>query len=440
MLANNKSIDLMDLGTPAIIYLTLEPANPAGWTALFGVTAQPSANPLWFDLEVVYDPAAGGVGVTLPVAVESFTNLSLGTVEGQVDGSSKLITVESFAQTAASSLSASALMTFDPTEAVPVITLAGTLDSHTETWNPVRDLLESEKSDLNFVVEVESDGTAILRFGDDTNGRFPESGTEFVAKYRIGNGAAGNVGVDSLIFLSTADARIQSCRNPLPASGGIDPETNDQIRRRAPQAFLTQERAVTMADYEAVAQQSAEVDRAVASLRWTGSWYTVFVAVEPRGGGNLPLALEQKLVSLEERFRLAGQDLELVSPQYLSLQIDLEICVDPDYFQSDVRQALLAVLGNQVLPNGQKGLFFPDNFTFGQAVYLSPVYAAARSVAGVRAVRAVHFQPQGASSVDADRYLAAGEIKLGPLQIARLENNRNFPDHGRLTLVMEGGK
>jgi len=102
---------------------------------------------------------------------------------------------------------------------------------------------------------------------------------------------------------------------------------------------------------------------------------------------------------LPRRFRLAGQDLELVSPQYVSLQIDLEICVDPDYFQSDVKQALLAVLGNQILPNGQKGLFFPDNFTFGQVVYLSLVYAAARSVAGVRAVRAVHFQPQGASNL-----------------------------------------
>ena len=65
----------------------LEPANPSGWTALFGVTAQPNANPIWFDLEVVYDPAAGGVGVTLPVAVESFASLSLGTVESQVDGS-----------------------------------------------------------------------------------------------------------------------------------------------------------------------------------------------------------------------------------------------------------------------------------------------------------------------------------------------------------------
>jgi len=31
-------------------------------------------------------------------------------------------------------------------------------------------------------------------------------------------------------------------------------------------------------------------------------------------------------------------------------------------------------------------------------------------------------------------------MKLGPLQVARLDNDRNFPDHGQLTLVMEGGK
>ena len=62
----------------------------------------------------------------------------------------------------------------------------------------------------------------------------------------------GNVGAESLIYLAAADARIQSCRNPIAATGGTDPETNDQIRRRAPQAFLTQERAVTMADYAAM--------------------------------------------------------------------------------------------------------------------------------------------------------------------------------------------
>jgi predicted phage baseplate assembly protein len=296
------------------------------------------------------------------------------------------------------------------------------------------------------VVEVESDGTATLRFAtppdpnspsETTNGLVPDAGTAFVASYRIGNGTAGNVGAESLVHLAAADARIQACVNPLPAKGGTDPETNDQIRRRAPQAFLTQERSVVMADYQAVAETSPQVDQAVASLRWTGSWYSVFIAVEPKGGGNLTPSLQKTLEANVDCYRLAGQDLKLESPQYVSLEITLQVGVDSDYFQSDVEESLLQVLGNQILPNGQKGLFYPDNFTFGQSVYLSPVYAAARSVPGVVSVAATQFQPQGANS---SQYLTAGRIKLGSLQIARLENDPSYPGHGQLTLVMQGGK
>jgi hypothetical protein len=179
------------------------------------------------------------------------------------------------------------------------------------------------------------------------------------------------------------------------------------------------------------------VDRAAASLRWTGSWYTVFVAVEPNGGGNLSQSLKQSLQQSVGTYRLAGQDLEFDSPQYVSLEISLTICVDRNYFRLDVQQALLQVLSSGTLPNGQKGLFYPDNFTFGQTVYLSPIYAAARSVPGVVTVTATVFQPQGAST---NIYLDAGEIPLGPLQVARLDNNPDFPDHGQLSLVMEGGR
>jgi hypothetical protein len=52
-------------------------------------------------------------------------------------------------------------------------------------------------------------------------------------------------------------------------------------------------------------------------------------------------------------------------------------------------------------------------------------------------VTATQFQPQG---VTTSKYLTAGEIKLGSLQIARLENDPSYPDHGQLTLLMQGGK
>jgi hypothetical protein len=200
---------------------------------------------------------------------------------------------------------------------------------------------------------------------------------------------------------------------------------------------MTQERAVTMADYEAIAARNSLVHKAVATLRWTGSWYTVFITAEPHCGGSLTASLSKAITQNVNRYRLAGQDIKLESPQYVPMEIKLTVCVDPGYFQSDVRQQLLQVLGSQIMPNGQKGLFYPDNFTFGQTVYLSPIYSVVRKVAGVTSVMANVFQPQG---VLTQVYLLKGEIPLGPFQIARMDNDPSLPDHGQLTLQMQGGK
>jgi predicted phage baseplate assembly protein len=407
---------------------------------LFAAEAAPNANPAYFNLEIVYNPAIA-IGVTLPVAIEQFTNLSPATAANEIDSESALVTVQSFAQSIDTSLSASDLMNLDASSAIPAIELTGTYNNVTSTWTPLQNLLASGAEDTNFVVEVEADNTASLRFGDNTNGKTPPSGTIFTATYRAGNGTAGNVGAESLTNFAAGDGRITGCTNPMPASGGTDPETNAQIQRRAPQAFLTQLRAITMPDYVTAAESNPLVANAVASQRWTGSWYTVFIAAEPQPssqtsgaqtGGTLTAVQQKSVTATVNAFRLAGEDIQLDSPQYVSLEIVFTICVDPGYFNLQVQQALMQVLGS-----GAGGFFNSANFTFGQAVYLSPIYQAARSVPGVNSVTATTFQIQGVKNTT---YLSTGEIPLGPLQIARLENNPSFPDHGQLTLNMEGGK
>ncbi len=434
-LSNSGTVELLDAhGAP---YLTVQAVTPLSWPPNFGVLAQGNLEPPdSFNLLLVYNPSSGGVGVQAPVVVGQFDGLTLATIAQTFAAASVLISVDSFAEQPSLSLSAFDLMNYDATAAAPSITLSGSYDGDTTSWTPLPDLLESGPSDPNFVVEIESSGAARLRFGDNTNGKFPDSGTIFTASYRIGNGTQGNVGAESLIYFA-GDPRIQSCTNPLPASGGVDPETNDQICRRAPQAFMTQERAVTMTDCENVTESNPQVKQAVATLRWTGSWYTVFIAAEPENAGNLTPALAKALTKTVNRYRLAGQDIQLESPQYVPLEIELIICVDPDYFQADVKQALLQALGSGTQPNGQPGYFAPDSFAFGQTVYLSPIYVAARQVAGVTSVRAKVFQPQGVAT---QSYLQAGEIPLGPLQIARMDNDPSYPNHGQLTLVMMGGK
>ena len=136
-------------------------------------------------------------------------------------------------------------------------------------------------------------------------------------------------------------------------------------------------------------------------------------------------------------FRMAGHDLEIEAPLYVSLEIEMRVSVAPDYFRSNVEGALLSIFNSLILPDGRRGLFHPDNFTFGQPVYLSPLIAAAQALEGVALARITTFQRQGTIDPNA---IADGKLAMGRLEIARCDNDPNFPEHGVFRLKMEGGK
>jgi predicted phage baseplate assembly protein len=318
----------------------------------------------------------------------------------------------------------------------PSIALHSVQPDSTTDWTVARDLLNSAKDTPAFVVETEHDGATTLRFGDGEHGLRPIPGAAVTATHRTGNGTGGNVGADSIAHAVTADARVVSVRNPLPARGGREPETVEQVRRRAPQAFRTQERAVTPADYEAVTSRHPAVQRAAATLRWTGSWHTVFLTVDPLGGRTFGADLEAALARHVEPYRMAGHDLEFDAPRYVPLDVGLFVCVAPGYFRSDVKARLLEVLSSRALPDGRLGLFHPDNFTFGETIYLSPILAAARSVAGVASANVEALQRQGTPETG----LEEGAVPLGRLEIGRLDNDPNFPERGVLRIRLSGGK
>lgn len=334
---------------------------------------------------------------------------------------------------------ASSLLAIDPREATPRISsLVGTINPPGDSWTPRRDLLSSAADATDFVVEVDDDGRARLRFGDDAQGKRPDTDTHFIATYRVGNGTQGNVGAEAIAHIvSAAGGVFGQVANPMPAAGGIDPEDVEAARRDAPQAFRTQERAVTPADYAAVAERRPEVQRAAATFRWTGSWHTVFLTPDRFGGGAIDALFTTRLRRFMERFRMAGYDLDVSAPRYVPLDVALHICVSAGYFRADVVQGVRDVLSSRVLADGTLGFFHPDNFTFGQPVYLSRVIAAAQSVEGVDSVRADSFERMGITNATS---LEQGVIAIGALEIAQLANNPSFPERGRLTIDAGGGK
>jgi baseplate J-like protein len=325
---------------------------------------------------------------------------------------------------------AAAAMRWEMRDTLPAVKLT---DDNGERWVPLADLLNCDKFMRAFVAEIDEKGRAQLRFGDDTLGRKPSG--NFSAWYRVGNGRSGNVGAETIIRPVTAIACVQAVRNPVPAQGGCDPESMEEVRQYAPQAFRVQERAVTEADWAEVAQRNPEVQRAAARFRWTGSWTTVFVTIDRKGGKKVDAKFAKEMRTRLERYRIAGYDLEINGPVFVPLDILMCVCVRPGYFESEVKKGLLAAFSNRDLPFGRRGYFHPDNFTFGQPVFLSQIYRVAMQQPGVASVEVKRFQRFGKNP---NQEIDNGFLRPALLEIVQLDNDRNFPENGKLEFDVHG--
>jgi hypothetical protein len=309
------------------------------------------------------------------------------------------------------------------------------------SWSVQQDLLSSDDTDRAFVPEVEHDGSVFLRFGDGQYGAAPDTGLSFYATYRVGNGSIGNIGRDTLAHVVVpqnflpALSTISVVRNPIVATGGVDPENLEHIVQYAPFSYEMQLRCVTEADYGTMAAESSGILAARGTLRWTGSWYTAFVSIDP------VLTLTTQLVagttSRLDLLRMMGTDLAVEGAVIVGLAITMEICVDPNHFRGDVYDALMKVFvtGNQC--SGQSGLLNAANFTFGETVYTSPLIAAAQAVEGVLSVTLTGFARMDDPTADG---VSQGYLTMGRLEIPHCDNDPNHLDHGTFVLTMDGGK
>ena len=161
------------------------------------------------------------------------------------------------------------------------------------------------------------------------------------------------------------------------------------------------------------------------------------MTVDPLARKDPDAPFDPDLLAHLEPFRMAGHDLEVDTPRYVPLELEMAVCAKRDHFRSDVKQALADVFSGRVLADGRRGVFHPDNFIFGQPLYLSKLYAAAYAVEGVDTVAVTTFQRQGTPD---SKPLADGKLDFGRLEIARLDNDGSFPEHGVFRLDVAGGK
>jgi predicted phage baseplate assembly protein len=343
------------------------------------------------------------------------------------------------------------LFTRDPRLALPQLTVyGGRLDAVLVAgapdpgwqWLPVYDLLESAPDDRHVVVEVDDDGAAHLRFGDGMLGAQPQGGDFFRAASRIGSGSAGNVGRDSIVWLALKSGALSADlepRNPLPATGGTDPESAAEVKLYAPGAFrATPLRAIIADDYAMFAAQAPELQGAAAALEWSGSWYAAVVVVDPLGRETLPVGLAQEIRAQLERYRRVGHDVEVRAPSYVPLLIELFVCVLPDFLTAQIEAGLRNRFSAVLRGDGTPGFFHPDRLRLGEPIYVSALLAEAQAITGVAHVAVTRLSR--ANDVLGREVPADGVLPIGPREIAQVDNDPDHPDHGSIAFTLGGGR
>ena len=321
-------------------------------------------------------------------------------------------------------------------------------------WQQRPSLLDSAPNARVYRVEIDDRGGATVVFGQGGSGisgqqfgmRPPEDAI-ITALYRVGGGAVGNIGADTLVELHPAGSDpidwFLSVTNPLAASGGRDLEPRDHARRFAPATFKRPFVAVTADDYRASIKAFANQDgtrpiqRANAAFRWSGSWLTVTVGVDPAGAETLSSQLRSDVLSYLDRIRLAGYDVEVTGATYVPIDLAIGFCTAAGFFSATVEQGIQQILSNRDLPGGRKGFFHPDNFSFGDDLYVSRIHAAIMSVPGVASARITRLARLHAPDPEAETRgnLGQGFLAVGSNEILQLDNDRNFPERGVIALL-----
>jgi hypothetical protein len=247
------------------------------------------------------------------------------------------------------------------------------------------------------------------------------------------------------------------------------PRAMELARSAGPKAIHRQKRMVTEQDYAERMQDHPLVLLAHAYSAWTGSWSTLYVAVVMQSnitldtrlnavsiGGAETLSnlqnqvdafhrkteLERVNWALEpsprnilrpylEAYRMACQEVFLHDAQWVGINISLSLRVAANYFQSEVRRAVLDALGS-----GLGGFFEPGRLLFGEDLHSSDIIETLMALDGIEAVCLNRFKRVGKRYPDqAD----AGRIILQGLEIGVCNNDPSAPELGILRLVTHGG-
>ncbi len=259
-------------------------------------------------------------------------------------------------------------------------------------WHETPFFLRKSPTDRLFVTRTTDEGDTVVNFGNGVTGSRLSSGSNNIrATYRRGLGTEGNLRAGQLTMLMTRPLGLKEVTNPLPATGGDNPESRDDTQVNAPMTVLTMDRNVSLRDYEDFARGVRGVAKALATWVWNGRQRLIVVTVAGPDGA----AIDQKSLQYEQLVNALHQAgdpfvkclVRTYRPAFF--RFGGKVKIHPDYLVDLVFKEVEEAL---------RASFSFSSREFGQPVALSKVVQVIQRVPGVIAVDVDTFHRHPATS------------------------------------------
>jgi hypothetical protein len=251
--------------------------------------------------------------------------------------------------------------------------------------------------DIGSLCDFDVDAALVGRIGDFINnlsmGITPSPSTTMYVSYRVGGGASTNIGPNVIKTINNISMTVSgndnlvnqavrgslTVNNPLPALGGKDEPSVEEIRNLVRYNFSAQERCVTIKDYQSrISLMDGEfgVPFRVGVLENQNKVAVYILSLASDGSltNNSTSTLRSNIATYLSDYRMMNDYVEVKNGQIINLAFELGLYIDKEFPQSQI----IAEAISQI----QK-YFDIDNWEMGQNIYMSQLIENINNVGGV---------------------------------------------------------
>lgn len=244
----------------------------------------------------------------------------------------------------------------------------------------INKLIDAASNSKVFTININADNETEIVFGNGVNGKVPNPGQSIVASYRYGVGASGNIEINRITQFQASPSQYLSVFSSSVATGGLNAESLESLRVNIPNAFATQNRAVSLSDYKALVLNVGGVAKGTAS--YNSGTVTVYAVPFVNdylsyGSGSILVSTELRnsIVSYYEPRQMIGATVTAASVINLTaVNITTTVNVLDGFIASSVLSDVTSALNT---------LFEFDNVFFNQTLSKGTIYRTIMDVTGV---------------------------------------------------------